>query len=61
MSGALSQVQIFAEFMFDVSSKDVKPLVLLFEAVKALLKLKEYSRLVHEENINVHIDFETYK
>ena len=47
--------------MFDVSSKDVKPLVLLFEAVKALLKLKEYSRLVHEENINVHIDFETYK
>lgn len=61
LSGALSQVQIFAEFMFDVSSKDVKPLVLLFEVVKALLKFKEYSRLVKEENIKVHIDFETYK
>lgn len=47
--------------MFDVSNKDVKPLVLAFEALKALLKFKEYSRLVKEENINVHIDFETYK
>jgi hypothetical protein len=47
--------------MFDVSSKDVKPVVLVFEAVKALLKFKEYSRLIKEENINVHIDFETYK
>jgi len=54
-------VQIFAEFMFDVSSKDVKPLVLIFEALKAVLKFKEYSRLIKEENINVHIDFETYK
>ena len=61
LSGALSQVQIFAEFMFDVSSKDVKPLVFVFEAVKALLKFKEYSRLVKEENIKVYIDFETYK
>lgn len=54
-------MQIFAEFMFDVSNKDVKPLVLAFEALKALLKFKEYSRLVKEENIKVHIDFETYK
>lgn len=54
-------MQIFAEFMFDVSSKDVKPLVLIFEALKAVLKFKEYSRLIKEENINVHIDFETYK
>jgi len=54
-------VQIFAEFMFDVSSKDVKPLVFVFEAIKSLLKFKEYSRLVKEENIKVYIDFETYK
>ena len=47
--------------MFDVSKKDVKPWVLMFEAIKALLKLKEYQRLVNEENIKVHIDFETYK
>lgn len=61
LSGALGHIQIFFEFMFDVSNKDVKPLVLLLEGVKALLKLKEYQRLVCVENIKVNVDFETYK
>jgi hypothetical protein len=46
LSGILSQVQIFAEFFFDILSERCEPVVLIYEALKALLKLKEYSTLI---------------
>lgn len=33
----------------------------MFEALKAMMRLKEYSSLVTNEKIKTYIDFETYK
>lgn len=38
-----------------------EPLVLGFEGLKALLRLKEYSELVSNDKIKTYIDFDTYK
>ena len=60
-SGALAQIQLFLEFLFEVLHERVEPLVLAFEGLKCLCKLKEYRRLVKYERINVNLDMEQYK
>lgn len=60
-SGALSQIQLFMEFLFEVLHERGEPLVFAFEAVKSVLKLREYRRLVKYERVNVFIDMEQYK
>lgn len=35
--------------------------MLVYEALKALLRLKEYRELIREEKIKTYIDFDTYK
>jgi hypothetical protein len=61
LSGIISQLQIFAEFFFDILNERDEPLVFVFEAVKALLRLKEYRDLVKNEKIKTYFDFEVYK
>ena len=41
-SSALTQVQLFAEFFFEVINERCEPLVLAFELFKAVCKLKQY-------------------
>ena len=60
-SGALSQIQLFIEFLFEVLHERGEPLVFAFEGFKCLLKLKEYRRLVKYERVNVYLDMEQYK
>lgn len=59
-SGALSQVQLFMEFLFEVINERNEPLVFAFEAGKFFLRLREYRALVRHERINVLIDMEIY-
>ena len=59
-SNAVSQVQLFMEFLFEVINERDEPLVFAFEAVKFVLKLREYRALVRHERIHVLIDMELY-
>ena len=59
-SGALSQVQLFMEFWFEVINERDEPLVFAFEILKAILRLREYRALVRHERINTLIDMEHY-
>jgi hypothetical protein len=34
---------------------------LVFESIKAVLRLKEYRELITEEKIKTYVDFDTYK
>ena len=52
---------MFMEFLFEVLHERGEPLVFTFEAVKSILKLREYRRLVKYERVNVFIDMEQYK
>jgi hypothetical protein len=54
-------VQLFAEFFFEIINERDEPLVLVFESLKAFLRLREYRRLVSEERIHTYVEFETYK
>ena len=60
-STALSQVQLFLEFLFEVINERDEPLVFAFEVAKAVLRLREYRALVKYERINVLIDMEVYR
>ena len=59
-SGALSQVQLFVEFLFEVINERDEPLVFAFEVCKFVLRLREYRSLVRHEKLNVLIDMEGY-
>ena len=61
LSGILTQIQIFAEFFFDILNERDEPIVFVFEALKAMIRLREYASLVNNEKIKTYIDFETYK
>ena len=59
-SGALSQIQLFFEFYFEVINERDEPLVFVFELAKFFLRMREYRSLVRYERINVLIDMEMY-
>ena len=60
-SGALSEVELFFEFIFEVINERVTPLVLAFEVAKIVFRLREYRQLVQREGVNVLINAEQYK
>ena len=45
-SKALSNIQLFVEFFFEVLNERTEPLILVIEGVKALLRFREYRLLV---------------
>ena len=61
MSSIVGQIQIFAEFLFDLLNERDEPLVLALELVKAVFRLREYRQLMREEKIKTHIEFPEYK
>lgn len=48
------------EFLFEVINERNEPLVFAFEAVKSVMRLREYRALVKHERINVLVDMEIY-
>jgi hypothetical protein len=60
-SKAPSNIDLFVEFFFEILNERCEPVVIVFEALKAALRLREYSQLLVLENINVYIDLEAYK
>lgn len=60
LSGAISQVQLFVEFFFEVLNEKSEPLVLGLQILKAGFSLKEYHQLVSREKITVNINMELY-
>ena len=60
-SKALSNIGLFIEFFFEILNERCEPIVVVVEAVKALMRLREYSQLLVKENINVFIDIDAYK
>ena len=61
MSSMVAQVQIFAEFLFDLLNERDEPLVLALEVLKAVFRLREYRQLIGQEKIKTHIEFPEYK
>ena len=61
LSGAISQIQLFIEFFFEVINERDEPIVFVVELAKAIIKLKEYRGLRKHEEINVLIDLDMYK
>lgn len=61
LSGAISQIQLFIEFFFEVINERDEPIVFVFELAKAIMRLREYRGLVRHEDINVLIDLDAYK
>lgn len=60
-SKALSNIELFLEFFFEILNERCEPLIALLEGVKAMLRLREYNQLINKENINAYIDIEAYK
>ena len=61
MSGALTQIQLFIEFFFEVINERDEPIVFVIELAKCFMRLKEYRALVKHEKINVYVEVELYK
>jgi hypothetical protein len=60
-SQAVSKVQLFIEFFFELMHERVEPLLVVIEIGKVLLKLREYRLLVGHEKINTYIDMDAYQ
>lgn len=60
-SKAPTNIGLFVEFFFEILNERCEPVVICLEALKAILRLKEYSQLLVHENINAYIDLEAYK
>ena len=60
-SGAIQQVQLTLEFLFEVINERDEPLVLAFELAKCFFRLREYRQLVRQEKINVLLEMDIYK
>ncbi|CAI2372475.1 unnamed protein product [Moneuplotes crassus] len=61
LSSTLSQIEMLCELTFAHLNETVEPLIYFFEAVKALLKLKEYVGLITKERIGYYISKELYE
>ena len=60
-SKALSNIELFLEFFFEILNERCEPLIAVIEAFKSLLRLREYKQLIDKENINAYIDIDAYK
>ena len=61
LSGALTQIQLFVEFFFEVINERDEPIVLVIELAKCIMKMREYVALVHNESINVYVEVDLYR
>lgn len=59
-SKAVSNIELFIEFFFEIMHERAEPLIAVIEGIKCLLKLREYKLLVGQEKINTYIEMETY-
>jgi hypothetical protein len=60
-SKGISHLELLIEFFWEFLHERADPLVVFLEAVKCLCKFKEYSELVHKENINTYLELEPFK
>lgn len=61
ISSSMSQLELLLEFTFANLNEEVEPLIYFFEAVKALLKLKEYVSLITKERMGCYVSKELYE
>lgn len=57
----MSNIELFIEFFFEILNEKCEPLIVFVEAVKCILRLKEYKALIQREKINSYIDIDSYK
>lgn len=60
-SKALSNIELFVEFFFEIMHERAEPLIAWVELAKCLLRLREYKLLVAQEKINTYVEMETYQ
>jgi len=61
LSSTLSQLELLCELYFGHVNEKIEPLIYFFEAIKALLKLKEYVGLITKEKMGCYISKELYE
>ena len=59
-SKALTNIQLFIEFFFEILNEKAEPLIATIELAKALLKFREYRLLVGSERFNTYLEMESY-
>jgi hypothetical protein len=59
-SKALTNIELFVEFFFEIMHERAEPLIAAIELAKCVLKLREYRLLVGQEKINTYVEMETY-
>mmetsp|Transcript_30241 Transcript_30241/g.34627 ORF Transcript_30241/g.34627 Transcript_30241/m.34627 type:complete len:317 (-) Transcript_30241:24-974(-) len=60
LSTTMSQLELLMELYFGHLNETVEPLIYFFEAVKALIRLKEYTGLITKEKMSYYISKELY-
>lgn len=60
-SKMMTNCQLFVEFFFEMMHERAEPLLVVIEAAKVLLKLREYRLLVGKERLHAYIDVESYQ
>ena len=60
LSSTLSQLELLFELYFGHLNETVEPLIYFFEAVKSLLKFREYMRLITTEKMSHYVSKELY-
>ncbi len=60
-SKAVSNIQLFIEFFFEILNERAEPLIATIELIKALLKFREYRLLVSNERLNTYLEMESYQ
>lgn len=59
-SKAVSSIELFIEFFFELIHERCEPLIAVIEFAKCILRFREYRLLVGSERINTYIDMEAY-
>lgn len=59
-SKALTNIEYFIEFFFDILNEKVEPVIIFVEGIKLLMRLKEYMQLLKSEKIKSYIDIDAY-
>ena len=59
-SKALTNIEYFIEFFFDILNEKVEPVIIFIEGIKLLMRLKEYIALLKSEKIKSYIDIDAY-
>jgi hypothetical protein len=60
-SKAITNIEYFIEFFYEIINERVEPLILVFEGINMVLRLREYVQLVKREHLNSYIDLDAYE